>query len=42
MKNTLIIVCCFLLLAPLSSCRKKSRSDKQFEKATKARMINGH
>jgi hypothetical protein len=29
---------CILLLASLSSCRKKSKSDKQFEKTTKERM----
>jgi hypothetical protein len=38
MKKAFIVICCLLLLAPLPSCRKKSKSDKQFEKTTKARM----
>jgi len=42
MKKTIIILFCFLLLAPLPSCRKKSSSEKQFEKTTKARMVNNH
>ena len=42
MKKTIIILFCFLLLAPLPSCRKKSSSEKQFEKTTKARVVNNH
>ena len=38
MKKTCIAIFCILLLASLSGCRKKSKSEKQFEKNTKARM----
>jgi hypothetical protein len=38
MKKAFIIIFCFLLLGPLPCCRKKSKSDKQFEKTTKARI----
>lgn len=39
MKKLFMIIFCLVILAPLPNCRKKSKSDKQFEKTTKARML---
>ncbi len=40
MKKNVIIIFCFLsLVLVFPACRKKSKSEKQLEKATKARMM---
>lgn len=38
MKRAFIITICCLLLIPLASCRKKSKSEKEREKITRERM----
>jgi|GEM_PF-4528569 len=42
MKKKIIIIVTLILLISLPGCRKKSKSDKQFERTTKARMVNNH
>lgn len=38
MKKNIIVVSCLVLLTLFPGCRKKSKTEKQLEKATKAQM----